>query len=93
MAKVQKRPISLIKQSPEITIGELSRLMNEKEYQLRHYSDSLGIIPFRQEGEMKTRWFDREKSIQRVQEINKLKRQGYKDKDLINYFNKNLCQK
>ncbi len=71
----RKRSMETISASGTVSIGELARLTGSRYSTLKYYAEE-GILPFMQAEENLTRRFDREESIQRIEEIRSLKRAG-----------------
>ncbi|ERI92535.1 transcriptional regulator, MerR family [Clostridiales bacterium oral taxon 876 str. F0540] len=61
--------------SEYVSIGELVRITGCRYSTLKFYTEE-GMIPFEQEEENLTRRFPREKAIQKINEIQELKRKG-----------------
>ena len=62
--------------SKYISIGELARLTSYRYSTLKYYVEE-GLLPFEQEEERLTRRFLRESSIDRLDKIMKLKKEGH----------------
>lgn len=83
----RQRSIEKILESEYVSIGELVRLTNSRYSTLKFYTEE-GILPFEQEEEKLTRRFPREKAIRRIEEIQLLKRQGYRIDEIKKIINK-----
>lgn len=73
----RQRSMEKILESEYVTIGELVRITNSRYSTLKFYTEE-GMLPFEQEEEKLTRRFQREKAIERIEEIKELKRKGYR---------------
>jgi DNA-binding transcriptional MerR regulator len=62
--------------SEYVSIGELVRLTGCRYSTLKFYTEE-GMLPFEQEEENLTRRFPREKAIEKINEIQDLKRKGH----------------
>lgn len=71
----RQRSMEKILSSEYVTIGELVRLTGCRYSTLKYYTEER-ILPFEQEEENLTRRYQREQSIIRIREIQKLKKQG-----------------
>ncbi len=71
----RQRSLEKIAASEYVSIGELVRLTGSWYSTLKYYTEE-GMLPFEQEEENLTRRFPREKTVARINEIQKLKRQG-----------------
>lgn len=83
----RQRSIEKILESEYVSIGELVRLTNSRYSTLKFYTEE-GMLPFEQEEENLTRRFPREKAISRIEEIQLLKRQGYRIDEIKKIINK-----
>lgn len=81
----RQRSIEKILVSEYVSIGELVRITNSRYSTLKFYTEE-GMLPFEQEEENLTRRFPREKAIKRIEEINSLKKQGYKIQEIKKIF-------
>lgn len=72
----RQRSMETISTSEFVSIGELVRLTNSRYSTLKFYAEE-GILPFEQMEENLTRRFQREKSIDRIEVIKLLKKQGF----------------
>lgn len=72
----RQRSIESILASEYISIGELAKLTGYRYSTLKYYVEE-GLLPFEQEEERLTRRFLRESSIDRLDEIMKLKKEGH----------------
>lgn len=82
----RQRSIEKILESEYVSIGELVRLTNSRYSTLKFYTEE-GMLPFEQEEEKLTRRFPREKAIKRIEEIQLLKRQGYRIDEIKKIIN------
>lgn len=71
----RQRTMEKILSSEYVSIGELVRITGCRYSTLKFYTEE-GMIPFEQEEENLTRRFPREKAIQKINEIQELKRKG-----------------
>ena len=71
----RQRSIEKVMSSDYVTIGELVRITNSRYSTLKYYTEE-GILPFEQEDTQLTRRYKRLDSIQRINEIKDLKKQG-----------------
>lgn len=72
----RQRTMDKIMASEYVSIGELVRITGCRYSTLKFYTEE-GMIPFEQEEERLTRRFPREKAIDRIEEIRKLRNEGY----------------
>jgi len=77
----RRRSIEKIQTAKFITIGELARLTNTRYSTLKYYTEE-GMLPFTQEDERLTRRYEREKVIPILEEINMLKKMGYRIEEI-----------
>lgn len=77
----RQRTMEKIMESEYVSIGELVRITDLRYSTLKFYTEE-GMIPFEQEEENLTRRFNREEAVKRIEEINKLKKQGYKIQEI-----------
>lgn len=71
----RQRSIEKVMSSDYVTIGELVRITNSRYSTLKYYTEE-GMLPFEQEDTQLTRRYKRLDSIQRINEIKDLKKQG-----------------
>lgn len=71
----RQRSIEKIMVSEFVSIGELARLTGCRYSTLKYYTEE-GMLPYEQEEENLTRRFPREQAIARLNQIQKLKKQG-----------------
>lgn len=71
----RQRSMEKILASEYVTIGELVRLTDSRYSTLKHYTEE-GMLPFEQEEENLTRRYRREESVQRIEQIVKLRGEG-----------------
>lgn len=71
----RQRTMEKILSSEYVSIGELVRITGCRYSTLKFYTEE-GMIPFEQEEENLTRRFPREKAIEKINEIQELKRKG-----------------
>ena len=77
----RQRSIEKVMTSDYVTIGELVRITNSRYSTLKYYTEE-GILPFEQEDTQLTRRYKRLDSIQRINEIKDLKKQGLSINDI-----------
>jgi DNA-binding transcriptional MerR regulator len=68
------RDITTIENSELISIGELVLLSGMRYSTLKYYVE-IGLIEFNQKGENLNRYYDREQSLKRINEIQTLKKE------------------
>lgn len=73
----RQRSLDKIEASEYITIGELARLTGCRYSTLKFYTEE-GMLPFEQTEENLTRRFPREIALARLEEIARLKKQGFR---------------
>lgn len=78
-----------IEKNNSLTIGELAKLSNTRYSTLKYYTE-LGILPYYQAEERLTRKYDKEKALNRLEEIKKLKEKRFTIKEIIGYFNQKI---
>lgn len=83
----RQRTMETILISEFVSIGELVRLTNSRYSTLKFYAEE-GILPFEQMEENLTRRFQREKSINRIEKIKLLKKQGLSIPEIKEYLKK-----
>lgn len=71
----RQRTMEAILASEYVTIGELVRLTGARYSTLKFYTEE-GFLPFRQEEEKLTRRYPREKTVQRIELICRLRTEG-----------------
>lgn len=71
----RQRKLEVIQQAEDVTIGELVRLTDTRYSTLKFYTEE-GMLPFQQAEENLTRRYKREESVQRIQTIKALRKQG-----------------
>lgn len=71
----RQRSMEKILASQYVSIGELSRLTGCRYSTLKYYTEE-GMLPFEQEEANLTRRYEREKSVQQVNLIRKLRESG-----------------
>ncbi len=81
----RRRSLEVIEKSETVTIGELARLTDIRYSTLKHYTEE-GLLPFIQEGENLTRRYPREKTLDRLEEILKLREKNMAIKDIVGKF-------
>ena len=69
----------------EVTIGELARISGQRYSTLKYYTE-LGILPYRPTEANLTRRFDRQASLARLEEIKRLKEDGYSMHDICQHY-------
>lgn len=68
-----------------LSIGELAKVSGVRQSTLKYYTE-IGILPFTQEGERLLRKYKKDKVLNRLEEIKKLKEKRLTIKEIINYF-------
>ena len=71
----RQRSIEAIEASEYVTIGELVRLTGTRYSTLKFYTEE-GFIPFEQKEQRLTRRYPRQTSVQRIEQIQRLRKQG-----------------
>lgn len=71
----RQRKLEVIQQAEDVTIGELVRLTDTRYSTLKFYTEE-GMLPYQQAEENLTRRYKREESVQRIQTIKALRKQG-----------------
>lgn len=71
----RQRSIEAIEASEYVTIGELVRLTGTRYSTLKFYTEE-GFIPFEQKEQRLTRRYSRQASVQRIEQIQRLRQQG-----------------
>ena len=71
----RQRKLEVIQQAEDVTIRELVRLTDTRYSTLKFYTEE-GMLPFQQAEENLTRRYKREESVQRIQTIKALRKQG-----------------
>ena len=69
-----------------LTIGELAEVSGTRLTTLKYYTE-LGILSFSQEGKRLTRKFKEKETLERLEEIKKLKEKRLMIKEIVDYFN------
>ena len=72
----RQRSLEVISNAEYVTIGELVRLTGARYSTLKFYTEE-GMLPFEQEDTQLTRRYKRIESIERINEIKKLREQNY----------------
>jgi len=67
-----------------LSIGELAKVSGVRQSTLKYYTE-IGILPFTQEGERLLRKYKKDKVLNRLEEIKKLKEKRLTIKEIINY--------
>ena len=71
----RQRSIEAIEASEYVTIGELVRLTGTRYSTLKFYTEE-GFLPFEQKEQRLTRRYPRQASVQRIEQIQRLRQQG-----------------
>lgn len=71
----RQRSIEKIKHAEYVSIGELVRLTGMRYSTLKYYTE-VGFLPFEQQGEKLTRYYRREDTITRINELKELRNSG-----------------
>jgi len=69
-----------------LTIGELAEVSGVRLTTLKYYTE-LGILPFNQAEKRLTRKYNKEKALERLEKIKKLKEKRLTIKEIIDHFN------
>lgn len=83
----RQRSMETILTSEYVTIGELVRLTGCRYSTLKFYTEE-GILPFEQEESKLTRRYVRENSIERIEEILRLREEGKTIPEVKEYYHK-----
>ena len=71
----RQRSMEAILGSEYVTIGELTRLTGTRYSTLKFYTEE-GFLPFEQQEEKLTRRYHREKTVERIDRIKALRKEG-----------------
>lgn len=71
----RQRRMEVISQSEYVTIGELVRLTDVRYSTLKFYTEQ-GLLPFEQAEQNLTRRYRREKSVERIELLRRLREEG-----------------
>lgn len=71
----RQRSMEAILASEYVTIGELTRLTGTRYSTLKFYTEE-GFLPFEQQEEKLTRRYHREKTVERIDRIKALRKEG-----------------
>ena len=71
----RQRSMEVISQSEYVTIGELVRLTDVRYSTLKFYTEQ-GLLPFEQAEQNLTRRYRREKSVERIELLRRLREEG-----------------
>ena len=71
----RQRRMKVISQSEYVTIGELVRLTDVRYSTLKFYTEQ-GLLPFEQAEQNLTRRYRREKSVERIELLRRLREEG-----------------
>lgn len=71
----RQRSMEVISQSEYVTIGELVRLTDVRYSTLKFYTEQ-GLLPFEQAEQNLTRRYRREKSVERIELLRRLREKG-----------------
>ena len=71
----RQRSMEVISQSEYVTIGELVRLTDVRYSTLKFYTEQ-GLLPFQQAEQNLTRRYRREKSVERIELLRRLREEG-----------------
>ena len=80
-----------IEKNKVLTIGELAEVSGIRLTTLKYYTE-LGILPFNQGGERLTRKYNKEKALERLEKIKKLKEKRLTIKEIVEHFNKSTTK-
>lgn len=81
----RQRSIETIMESEWVSIGELVRLTEVRYSTLKHYTEE-GLLPFEQAEENLTRRYRRVESVQRIEELRRLRKDGISIPELKKRF-------
>lgn len=68
-----------------LSIGELAKVSGVRQSTLKYYTE-IGILPFTQEGERLLRKYKKDKVLNRLEEIKKLKGKRLTIKEIVEYL-------
>ena len=71
----RQRSMEVIRQAEYVTIGELVRLTDVRYSTLKFYTEE-GLLPFEQAEQNLTRRYRREKSVERIELLRRLREEG-----------------
>lgn len=71
----RQRRMEVIRQAEYVTIGELVRLTDVRYSTLKFYTEQ-GLLPFEQAEQNLTRRYRREKSVERIELLRRLREEG-----------------
>ena len=71
----RQRKLEVIQQAEDVTIGELVRLTDVRYSTLKFYTEQ-GLLPFEQAEQNLTRRYRREKSVERIELLRRLREEG-----------------
>lgn len=71
----RQRSMEVIRQAEYVTIGELVRLTDVRYSTLKFYTEQ-GLLPFEQAEQNLTRRYRREKSVERIELLRRLREKG-----------------
>lgn len=71
----RQRSMEVIRQAEYVTIGELVRLTDVRYSTLKFYTEQ-GLLPFEQAEQNLTRRYRREKSVERIELLRRLREEG-----------------
>lgn len=71
----RQRSMEVIRQAEYVTIGELVRLTDVRYSTLKFYTEQ-GLLPFEQAEQNLTRRYRREKSVERIELLRRLREDG-----------------
>ena len=71
----RQRSMEVIRQAEYVTIGELVRLTDVRYSTLQFYTEE-GLLPFEQAEQNLTRRYRREKSVERIELLRRLREEG-----------------
>lgn len=80
-----KRDLEEVKQLEFVRQTELAELNGVRPSTVKYYSE-LGLIPYKQHGERLSKFYHREDSSKRLQEILELRKQGKSITEIISYY-------
>lgn len=80
-----KRDIEEIKNEEYVRQSELAELNDIRPSTVKYYSE-LGLLPYKQQAEGLSKFYHREDSSKRLQEILELKEKGKSISEIISYY-------
>ncbi len=81
----RRRSLDDILGSEYVSIGELARITDSRYSTLKYYTEA-GLIPFEQPDENLTRRYPRVSSVERIETIKRLKKDGMSITEISDWF-------